>query len=94
MFQLAVYAAIVVLTRHKIPIVSRGGEKREGGREAFRGLPCVTLIHRAFQHQAGLAGGEGREGEGTLNFPAVSQAYIHRASLQLMHDVVTCATNA
>lgn len=36
MFQLAVYAAIVVLTRHKIPIVSRGGEKR--GREAaFRG---------------------------------------------------------
>lgn len=67
MFQLAVYAAIVVLTRHKIPIVSRGGEKREGGREAFRGLPCVTLIHRAFQHQAGLAGGEGRGGD--VEFP-------------------------
>lgn len=67
MFQLAVYAAIVVLTRHKIPIVSRGGEKREGGREAFRGLPCVTLIHRAFQHQAELVGREGKGGD--VEFP-------------------------
>lgn len=48
MFQLAVYAAIVVLTRHKIPIVSRGGEKR-GRKGSVSWLPCVTLIHRAFQ---------------------------------------------
>lgn len=67
MFQLAMYAAIVVLTRHKIPIVSGGGEKR--GRERFEAPLCDVNSPRV-----SVACG------GTLNFPQ-SRRHIHRASL-------------